>query len=435
MQVMAGLCLRLIVNMPPRFGKSELMSRYLPACYLGTYPDRHVILASYQAEFAASWGGKARHVLQECRELYGVTIDKQADDWWTIADYEGSMQTAGAGGSMTGKGAHLLIIDDPIKNDKEAMSEVHRENVWNWFIATALSRLEPDGACVIIMTRWHEDDLTGRVQHMAKETGESWKHISLPALCEDPTLPVERWLRRAKGESLWPERWPTHKLLRKKAGSAFWFAGLYQQRPAPMEGGFVKRSWFRYFEVETHDGEPFLLLKKPDGLTRVRLKDCRIFLTVDLAVSTKQLADYTVISTWALTPSGDICWLKALGEKLEGPDHPGLIIKHYQEYQPVYIGIEATQYQLALVQSLLRLGLPCGKLKADKDKVSRFIPAAAFFQNGLVYQPQYAEWVADAETQLLHFPNAAHDDYVDTVSYMAKALVMLTGAGEMEIET
>lgn len=423
--------------MPPRHGKSELFSKYLPACFLGNHPDLSVILATYEAKFARTWGRKAKAVFHKSApECYDLQLgQKRSDDHWTVAEHEGSMQTAGVGGPMTGKGADLLLIDDPIKNAAEALSQTLRDNQWDWWLSTAMTRIEPGGRVAVLMTRWHEDDLTGRIMKLAKETGETWLHVVIPAICEDDTCEVEQFLGRKNGEPLWPERYGLGQLKVHEASSPIWWNGMYQQRPAPLEGNLVKKAWLRYFEVLEIDGLKYVALHKPEGTVRVRWTDCTLFFTIDLAASEKTQADETVISAWLLVrETGELCWLDATGGHIEGPDQEGLIIQQANAYQPTLIGVESTAYQLTMFQNLIRKGLPGYKLKADKDKLSRFIPASALYKAGQIYHRLYAPWLTTAEDQLLKFPNHAHDDYVDTVSYAAKLISYLSGAGEMPLE-
>lgn len=242
---------RLILSVPPRHGKSELISKYLPAWFVGTHPGRRVILASYQADFAASWGRKARTLLDEWgADLFGVRVsrDSSAADRWDIEGQGGGMQTAGVGGSITGKGADLLIIDDPVKNYEEAHSERMRESVWDWFTSTAYTRLEPRATVIVIMTRWHEDDLVGRLKDRLAHEG--WTDILFPALAGEADA-----LSRKPGEALWPERFDVPRLLKIKEtlGSYQWSA-LYQQTPRPEDGGLFRREWLSRFvdAVPTH---------------------------------------------------------------------------------------------------------------------------------------------------------------------------------------
>ncbi|MCC6419952.1 MAG: hypothetical protein IT429_17085 [Gemmataceae bacterium] len=235
LDVAAGRCRRLVISMPPRHGKSELTSRYFPAWFLGSYPDRRVILTSYEANFAAGWGRKARDVLGATGHLFGVKVSgaSSAADRWEIEGREGGMVTAGVGGPITGRGADVLIVDDPVKNAEEARSPTQREKAWDWFKSTAYTRLEPNGSVILIMTRWHRDDLAGRLLSQAADLdGYRWEVISLPALAteSDP-------LGRQPGEALWPQRYPAERLeATRKDIEAFWWAALYQQDPTA-EGG------------------------------------------------------------------------------------------------------------------------------------------------------------------------------------------------------
>lgn len=157
---------RLIINMPPRHGKSELISKYFPFWYLGHFPDKRIILTSYEASFAQSWGRKVKELIEEFGEpIFKIKLNpsSRSAKSFDIKEHYGGMACAGAGGAITGKGADLIIIDDPVKNDKQAHSIVYRERIWDWFLATVYTRLEPEGAIIVVMTRWHEDDLCGRI--------------------------------------------------------------------------------------------------------------------------------------------------------------------------------------------------------------------------------------------------------------------------------
>lgn len=435
MDVAAGRLRRLIVTMPPRHGKSELVSKYFPAWYLGRYAKRggRVILSSYEADFAASWGAQARDVLVELgASIFGLRMGDTASNRWSVQPmaglrrYRAGMQTAGVGGPITGKGATLFIIDDPIKNDEEALSAVYREKTWNWFRSVAYTRLEPGASMVIVMTRWHEDDLVGRLLRLAKAGGETWTVINFPAICDDQDDPLERELGRSKGEALWSERYDAHELAAKKATvGSYWFSALYQQRPAPIEGGIFKRHWFRTFDLERieveADGQQRIewvcVLHRPDGPRRVLMQDCWRFSTVDLAQTLDEKADYTVVATFAVTEDMELLLLDVVRERFEGPDHQGLIRMTFQRHAPAFIGVEDAGYQVTLIQELLREGLPIKRLKADKKKTLRAIPIAVRYENGMVYHRADAGWRETLEAELLNFPNDVHDDMVDTLAY------------------
>jgi predicted phage terminase large subunit-like protein len=226
----------LLIEAPPRHGKSELVSKFLPAWYLGVWPDRRVMLAAYEATFARSWGRKARQVFADVAcPVFGRKLSEDnhaADDWSTTAG--GGMSTAGVGGPMTGRGAHLLIIDDPVKNAEEALSGTTRENHWDWWQSTASTRLEPGGVVIGIMTRWHESDIFGRLL----SGGAKIRRLTLPALAEAGDV-----LGRQPGEALWPERYPVAKLEQmRRERSDYWWRAMFQQRP----GKWGESKWGQY---------------------------------------------------------------------------------------------------------------------------------------------------------------------------------------------
>jgi predicted phage terminase large subunit-like protein len=410
-KVAAGQIKHLMIFMPPRHGKSEMVSKYFTAWFLGHNPDKRVIFTSYEAEFAASWGRKARNILTE----YGPTLfnvevssDSSAASSWDIAKHSGGMSTAGVGGPITGKGAHLLIIDDPVKNAEEANSKTMRDKAVEWYKSTAYTRLEPGGAVIIIQTRWHEDDLSGR---LLQEEPDKWTVISFPALAEegDP-------LNRQPGEPLSPRRYDATALEEIKATlGSYWWNALYQQHPQPLEGAIFKRQHFRYCTFS--DGLYDL------GPKKVKHIDCRIFQTCDPAASTKTTADYFVLSTWAQTPDNDLILLDVLRTRLEGPDQIPLFKQQYHRWNPVFQAVESKGLGITLYQMLVREGLPVRELKADKDKVTRALPAAARMESGSVYFLQGAPWLGDFEQELLSFPTGAHDDQVDTMSYAVQMIV------------
>ena len=414
-ELSTGASGRLVVCMPPRHGKSELCSVYLPAWYLGTHPERRVILAGHEADFAASWGRRVRDVLEEHgRRLFGARVraDSAAANRWDLVGHAGGMVTAGVGGTITGRGADLLIIDDPHKSAEEARSVTYRERVWDWYRAVARTRLEPGAGVVVVQTRWHEDDLAGRLLADAESEGDRWQVLSLPAVAEDNDP-----LGRSVGDPLWPERFPLEELVAlKKSIGSHWWSALYQQRPQPLGGGIFRRDWFRYFRT-TND---LYVLDQPGGdPVAVSAGECLRFCTVDLAVSVKTSADYTVVATWAETPNKDLLLLDRQRVRLEGPDQVPLLERVYDRWSPSYIAVERVAYQLTLIQQATRQGLPMRELKADQDKISRALVAAARMEAGTVYFPAGAGWLGELENELLTFPAGRHDDQVDVLGYAA----------------
>lgn len=233
--IMDTICRRtasiLVIEAPPRHGKSELVSRYLPAWFLGRFPEKRVMLAAYGAAFAHQWGRKARELLEEHGpSLFGVAVRRnvRSASEWGLEGHEGSMVASGVGGPMTGRGADLLIVDDPLKNSQQSDSETIRELLWNWWQSTASTRIEPGGCAILIATRWNVDDLSGRlIREWRAGDGLPVRQLRLPALAEDDDL-----LGRAPGTALWPERYPVEYLeRRRRAIDPIWWQALYQQQP------------------------------------------------------------------------------------------------------------------------------------------------------------------------------------------------------------
>lgn len=418
LDVSAGRIKRLYIGLPPRHGKSELVSRYFTAWYLGNFPDRRIILSSREAEFAAKWGRASRNVLEEYgKDLFGVQVSETsaAANRWDIRGHEGGMLTAGVGGHITGWGANLFIIDDPLKNAMEASSKVIREQVWDWYLSTAYTRLEPDASIVLVMTRWHEDDLAGRLLREVENGGEQWESVVMPAVANDN----DPW-GRVSGAPLWPMRFPTDSLqiIRQTLGSYLWSA-MYQQNPQPEGGMIYRREWFRYFRLE---GDDYILMTT-EGDLRVPASKCWRFQTVDPSATEKESSDYFVIATWAVTPTSDLLLLDVLRTKAETTKHMLLMRNAQARFTPSFQAVESASYGLNIIQSCKSIGMPIKALKADTDKVSRARPMSARYEGGTVYHQMGAHWLTDYEGELLGFPNASHDDQVDTASYAALVLL------------
>lgn len=432
---------RVIVEMPPRTGKSEFVSGYFPSWFLGLYPDREVALASYEVGVATRWGQRNRDLLEAYGpDVFGVRVrqDSQAKNDWKIAKRRGGMFTTGIGGALTGRGAHLLIVDDPVKNAAQALSPTYREAAKEWFQSTARTRLAPGGAIVVVQTRWHEDDLAGWLQ---TEMDEPWLVISLPAIAEadevlylpdDPGTPA--WTRQ-EGEVLWPWRFSledmlaTQKALGGEAGH--WWTALYQQRPAPIGGGILKPEQFRRFRIVPGEGAGpgGYLLDTPGGPELIPAGALRKFCTVDLATSVKTQADYTVIGVHGLTPRGDLLHLDVLRKRMEGADLPRVAVAVHRAYGPAYWAVEQAGYQLSTVQDMRRgnpaevpprPSLPVRGIRPQGDKVARALTLAARMSSGQHYVPTpNPVWLAALEQEMALFPRGEHDDQVDMLAYAA----------------
>lgn len=411
LDVTAGRTKRLIVSMPPRHGKSMTISQYFPAWYVMMHRTRRLILASYGENFAAEWGRKARAIVEEHGpSLYGVAIDRRSNaaDRWDLNGFPGGLVTTGAGGSLTGRGGDV-IVDDPIKNDEEANSPVYREKIWSWFRSTLLTRVPSDGFVIVVMTRWNEDDLVGRI--LKGDDSRMWEYLRLPAVAEDDNDALGRKI----GEPLCPGLFDRQALDAKKSEvGSYVFAGLYQQRPAPPEGGVIKRDWFKGRWSRTDNPDKILLNGRA-----VHLHDCLVFTITDLAVSTKETADYTVTTTFGLTMDArrDLVVLNVSRRRMEGPDILPSIKGEMKRSGAKFAGIEAVAFQLSLIQAARREGIPVREIVADKDKVVRAIAATPLMEAGRVWLPVEAHWLADFESEIFSFPNGAHDDQTDTLTY------------------
>jgi predicted phage terminase large subunit-like protein len=418
LNAVAGKSKRLIINLPPRHGKSELISKYFPFWFLGNFPDKRVILCSYEATFAQSWGRKVRDLIKEFGELcFGISVSdsSSAAGYFEIDKHSGSISCAGAGGPITGKGADIFIIDDPIKNDEEANSHNQREKLWDWFRSTAYTRLEPDGVMILMMTRWHEDDLCGRIIKDFADSSVKWEIINIPAISKDNDV-----LKRLPGKALWSNRFSLPKLLEiEKSVGSYWFNSLYQQSPVSSDGDIFNKKYFRYFYTSDND----YVLKLGQSNKIIKKSNCRIYAAVDLAISLSTNADYTVAVIVAITNENEILLLDVKRKKIEPSDHLKFINEIYSEYKPIIIGIESVQYQTALVKSAMIYGLPAKELKPDSDKLTRALPMAARIESGMVYFKSDAVWLREFESELMKFPRDKHDDQVDALSYILQFIM------------
>lgn len=405
---------RLLILAPPRHGKSELVSHWLPVWYLDMFPDRSVMLTSYEAGFAAKWGGKVRDTIEANPDALRIRVrqDISAKALWELraktTDGEiagGAMITAGAGGPITGHGGHLIVIDDPHKNLEEALSKTFRDKIWDWYKGTLRDRLEPDAVIVCIMQRWHEDDLAG---HLMRDSGEPWTVLSLPAIAEegDP-------LGRAVGEPLCPARYDAASLEATRVTMGdYLYSAKYQQRPKLPKGKLFARSTFRYFR----DPDGFYELLAPAGVKRVLKSECFTFQTCDPAATEKERSDYFVLQTWIRCPDDALLLYDEFREKAETTKHKQIMWSQYERYKPALQRVEDKTFGLNIIQEGLREGLPIKPVKVDTSKLARALPLEAQYSAGLVYHRENAPWLTLYEDELTDFPDGTHDDQVDAAS-------------------
>ena len=410
--VKSGKSPRLFISMPPRHSKSETMTKKYPAWVIGNNPDFELIIASYSMDLARDFGKIARDTYREHSKsgtrIFNTVIDrdKSAGDNWGILEHRGAVVSTGVGGSATGKGAHIAIIDDPFKNREDANSRLQRDKVWAWYQSTIRTRLAPGGGIIIIQTRWHEDDLVGRiVKEMENGTGETFESIVLPAIAEENDV-----LGRKVGEPLWQERYGISELENiKKAIGSREFSALYQQKPQVEDGGLFKRQYFKYFDVKND----FIIADNKN----VNIKDCFYFQTIDTAMSTHKNNDFTAIATFICDREWNLYLVDLMLERLEVPDQWNVIKQYRHKYNLRFQAIESKSSGIGIMQQAKREGMPLKELKADTDKMTRALNISVMFENGKVFFNKKLEKLLELEEQLLKFPNAVHDDAVDVCSY------------------
>jgi predicted phage terminase large subunit-like protein len=386
---------RLMLFLPPRHGKSLPTSTLFPAWYLGRHPDRHVVLATYGQELSDYFGRQVRNLVADPlhRTIFPACIlseDSTAAHRFGTSQ-GGSFFAVGRGGPLTGRGAHLLIVDDPLKDSQEASSETIRQGLHEWFTWVAYPRLAPGGAVILIQTRWHEDDLAGRL--LADSTGNQWEVLNLPAIAES-----DEYFRR-KGEALWPERYDLAALerIRSMVGDRV-FASLYQQKPAAAEGAIFKRAWWNTYKppLET----PFV----------------KVIQSWDTAFKTGAEHDYSVCTTWAVSANAYFL-LHLWRGKAEFPEQKRMMTSLAEQWNPTEILIEDRASGQSLIQELKSSTLlPVISVKPDSDKQSRALATTPVIESGKVFLPENAPWVQDFLDEMSSFPNGLHDDIVDSVS-------------------
>ena len=416
MDLAARRITRLIVTMPPRHGKSELMSKYFPAWWLGMFPDQRVILASYEADFAASWGRKTRDLLDEVGpELFGVAVSQKssAADRWDVVravltsegvrrgeSTGGGMTTAGVGGPITGRGAHLLIVDDPIKNMEEAHSDAAKQRLWDWWQGVAYTRLEPGGVAVIIMTRWVVDDLVGRI---LESSPDEWEVVNLPALAEegDP-------LGRLPGEALWPERYSEKALedIRQNVGPYVW-AAEYQQRPYKREGGMFKREWFAIVDSPPPREEFDAIVRYWDcAATEKKKGKGDPDWTVGVKVGRKGNDFYILDVRRTRATPAHVEELMRVTAEADGIDVP-----IYMEEEP---GASGKAWADHVARDVL-IGFAFQSVRASGSKEVRAMVVSSAAEAGRVKLVR-AYWNEEFLNEFEAFPHGAHDDQVDATS-------------------
>lgn len=375
-QIEQGELKRLMVFMPPRHGKSEVVSKKFPAWYLGRNPDNEIIISSYSADLAYDFSRLARNTLKDYGHIFDVELakDSSAVGKWGIEGHRGGLTAAGVGGPITGRGANVFIIDDPTKNWEEARSETIRDKIWNWYQTVARTRLAPNGAIVLVMTRWHEDDLAGR---LLKQEKEKWEIINFPAIAEENDI-----LGRKSGEALWPERYNIDELndIKSTMLKRLWLA-LYQQKPRKdEEGALWNYDMFKYVD------------EYPDLQ--------RIVVAIDPAVTNKSSSDETGIIVAGKSAAGFAYVLDDRTCKDTPNGWAKKAVAAYKKYKADRIVGEVNQGG-DMVESTIRTvdwTVSYKAVRATRGKQIRAEPVAALYEQGKVFHVGEFEKLEDELT-------------------------------------
>jgi len=390
---------RVIVNIAPRHGKSELISYLAPAWFLGKFPQKKIIMASHTADLAVNFGRRVRNLVgsDAYKDIF-PEVELQADSksasrWGT--NFNGEYFAIGVGGALAGRGADLFIIDDP---HSEQEAKTGRPDVflpaWEWFQSGPLQRLMTGGAIIVVMTRWSKLDLTGQITNQMdkNEDVDPWEVIEFPAIKDD-------------GTALWPDFWDVEELLAKKAALdiRYWNA-QYMQKPTSEEGALIKREWWQIWDG---DGPP------PCEFT---------IMSLDAAQEANNRSDYNALTTWGVffneeTNNYNIILLNAIKKRMEFPELKKLVLEEYKEWEPDAFMVEKKSNGAALYQELRRMGIPVGEFTPGKgqDKISRVNAVSDLFNSGIVWAPD-RRWAKEVIEECNDFPSGTNDDLVDSTT-------------------
>ena len=400
-RVANGQCKRLIINMPPRHTKSEFASYLLPAWFLGKFPAKKVIQSSNTAELATGFGRKVRNLVDS--EVYKdifpnleLQQDSKAAGRWNTSK-GGDYFAIGVGGTVTGKGANLLIIDDPHSEQEAALASTNPDvfdKVYEWYTSGPRQRLQPGGAIVIVMTRWSLRDLTGQVlKAAAARGGEQWEVIEFPAIMPS-------------GKPLWPEFWSMEELeaLRTELPNSKWQA-QYQQNPVANESAIVKRDWWKWWEKEAPPPCDYILQ------------------TWDTAFEKNNRADYSAGTTWGVWYNDEdhglpnLVLLNTYKRRVEWVELKKDVLEQYREWEPDGILIEKKASGAPLIYELRAMGIPVQEFTPSKgnDKISRLNAVSDIIASGKVWLPRTG-WAEELVDEIAAFPSGEHDDLVDATT-------------------
>ena len=393
-EIASGKLKRLIVNMPPRHTKSEFASYLFPAWLMGKKPKTKIIQATHTAELSYRFGRKMRNLMNDeqyrriFKDVY-LRADSKASGRWDT-NHGGEYFGAGIGGAITGRGADLLIIDDP--HSEQSITDTSFDNAFEWYVSGPRQRLQPGGAIVVVMTRWSERDLTGRlIRQQAEVKADEWEVIEFPAI-----LP--------SGSPIWPEYWKKEELEKIQANlPVMSWEAQYQQKPTSEEGAIIKREWWKMW--------------KREEIPELQ----HIIQSYDTAFSKKETADFSAISTWGVFRTefsqDNIILLDCVKDRWEFPELKKIALEQYNYWEPETIIVEAKASGQPLIQELRQVGIPVVSYTPSRgnDKLSRVNSVSPIFESGQVWAPnkKFAEEMIE---ECAAFPYGDHDDLVDTMT-------------------
>jgi predicted phage terminase large subunit-like protein len=398
---------RIGVSMPPRHGKSQMVSIYFPAWYLGRNPDKKVLMVSHTGDLAVDFGRKVRNIV-DCdpyKEIFpAVTLapdSKSAGRWNT--NMGGEYFACGVGSALAGRGAHFLIVDDPF-SEQDVLGGNYDvfDRVYEWFTYGARTRLMPQGKVAIVHTRWHPNDLIGKLaKDMSRiELADQYELFEFPAIFNENT-PEEK--------ALWPEFYDLDTLHRTKASMPlFQWNAQYQQNPTAEEGALIKREWWNKWEQDDAPSCEYIIM------------------SLDAAAETNNRADFTAILTWGVFSDGrftddatHIILLNAINVRVEFPELKEMALREYKDWQPDTFIVEKKSSGTPLFQELRRMGIPVQEFTPHRgtgDKIARINAISDIFRSGMVWYPAGRKWAEEVVEQVAAFPASEHDDMVDCVS-------------------
>lgn len=393
---------RACVNIPPRHGKSQLVSIYFPAWFLGKYPDKKVLMVSHTTDLAVDFGRKVRNLIDkpEYKQIFPTVSlaadNKSAGRWNTNSG--GEYYACGVGSALAGRGADLLLVDDP-HNEQDIINGNYDvfEKAYEWFTYGARTRLMPGGRVAIVQTRWHMDDLTGRVVRdmSMNDEADQYEVVEFPAIFNENT-PEER--------ALWPEWMPLSTLRKTKASMPlFQWNAQYQQNPTAEEASVVKREWWNWWKLDTPPQCEYIIM------------------SLDAAAETHNRADFTALTTWGVfyneeTENHNIILLNSIKKRVEFPELKDLALNEYREWEPDAFIVEKKSAGTALYQELRRTGMTISEYtphRGSGDKLARLNSVADIIKSGLVWVPE-TRWAEEVVEEIAGFPFMSHDDLVDS---------------------